>query len=110
MRVDRSGLGIARIWRGRTRPENADTYEAYLRASIAPLGELARGFMLLREDRAEETEFITISYWDSVEAMSSFAGDDPTRIHHLDRDPELLIELPDRVQVLEVLIDHPRAP
>ena len=27
-----------------------------------------------------ETEFITISYWESVEAMAAFAGEDPTRI------------------------------
>ena len=37
---------------------------------------------------------MTISYWESREAMSSFTGDDPTRIHHLERDAEFLIELP----------------
>jgi hypothetical protein len=57
---------------------------------------------MFREDRAEETEFVTISYWESVEAMSRFAGDDPRRIHHLPRDPEFLIELPGTVQVLEI--------
>jgi heme-degrading monooxygenase HmoA len=57
---------------------------------------------MLREDQAEETEIVTISYWESVEAMSRFTGDDPRRIHHLPRDPEFLIELPDSVQVLEI--------
>jgi hypothetical protein len=37
-----------------------------------------------------------------VEAMSRFAGRDPRRIHHLARDAEFLIELPDSVQVLEI--------
>src|SRR3546814_5888155 len=54
--------------------------------------------LMLREDRADESEFVTISYWESVEAMSRFAGDDPRRIHHLERDPEFLIELPEGVQ------------
>ena len=45
---------------------------------------------------------MTISYWESVEAMSRFAGPDPRRIHHLERDPEFLIELPSGVQVLDI--------
>jgi len=44
----------------------------------------------------------SLSYWESVEAMSRFAGKDPRRIHHLPRDPEFLIELPQSVQVLEI--------
>jgi heme-degrading monooxygenase HmoA len=58
---------------------------------------------MFREDREGETEFVTISYWESVEAMSRFAGDDPRRIHHLPRDEELLIELPEAVQVMQIL-------
>ena len=56
----------------------------------------------MREDRPGESEFVTISYWESVEAMSRFAGPDPRRIHHLARDQEFLIELPASVQVLRI--------
>jgi hypothetical protein len=35
--------------------------------------------------------------------MSRFTGGDPTRIHHLDRDPEFLIELPQSVQILGIV-------
>jgi hypothetical protein len=44
-----------------------------------------------------------ISYWESLEAMAAFAGPDPTRIHHLERDAEFLIELPKTVQILRLL-------
>ena len=54
-------------------------------------------------DHADETEFMTISYWESVEAMARFTGGDPNKIHHLPRDEELLIELPRSVQVLRLL-------
>ena len=95
---------IARIWRGRTTAQRADEYAQYLyEHGIRPLGEKALGVQLFREDRAGETEFVTISYWESVEAMSRFAGPDPRRIHHLERDAEFLIELPSGVQVLEVV-------
>ncbi len=40
--------------------------------------EKALGVQNFREDRESETEFVTISYWPSIEAMSSFAGSDPT--------------------------------
>jgi hypothetical protein len=95
---------IARIWRGRTPAARADEYARYLyEHGIRPLEEKAMGVQLLREDRAEESEFVTISYWESVEAMSRFAGADPRRIHHLERDPEFLIQLPSGVQILDIV-------
>ena len=98
---------IARIWRGRTATSRADEYAAYLyEQGIKPLEKKALGVQLLREDRENESEFVTISYWESVEAMSRFAGSDPRRIHHLERDAEFLIELPQGVQVLEITASH----
>ena len=104
---DRKRPTIARIWRGRTRPERADEYEAYnYEVGIKPLIEKALGVQTLREDRADETEFVTISYWENIEAMSRFTGADPTRIHHLDRDAEFLIELPQRVEIHKIRHAH----
>lgn len=98
---------VARIWRGRTTRARADEYEAYnYEVGIKPLIEKAMGVQTFREDREYETEFLTISYWESVEAMAAFAGEDPTRIHHLDRDAEFLIELPRSVQILRLRISH----
>jgi heme-degrading monooxygenase HmoA len=95
---------IARIWRGRTTPARADAYARYLyEHGIKPLVEKALGVQMFREDRESESEFVTISYWESVEAMSRFAGNDPRRIHHLERDAEFLIELPSGVQILEIV-------
>jgi heme-degrading monooxygenase HmoA len=98
---------IARIWRGRTRKDRADHYEAYsYDAGIKPLIEKAMGVQTFREDRENETEFITVSYWENIEAMSWFTGGDPTHIHHLERDPEFLIELPEKVQILQIRASH----
>jgi heme-degrading monooxygenase HmoA len=100
---------IARIWRGRTRRAVADEYERYnYEVGIKPLIEKALGVQTLREDRGDETEFMTISYWESIEAMARFTGSDPTKVHHLDRDPEFLIELPKEVQILRLLTSHGR--
>jgi hypothetical protein len=95
---------IARIWRGRTTAANADEYARYLHEhGFKPLVKKALGVQLFRDDRADESHFVTISYWESVEAMSRFAGPDPRRIHHLERDAEFLIELPQSVEILEII-------
>jgi hypothetical protein len=93
----------ARIWRGRTTREKADAYQRYwLEAGTAPL--IARGALsvqMLREDSSEYSEFTTISWWRSIDAMAP--GSDPLKAHHLPRDREFLIELPESVQILTVL-------
>ena len=95
---------IVRIWRGRVPAAKADDYASYnYEVGIKPLEEKALGVQSLREDRDGESEFITISYWESIEAMARFTGSDPRRIHHLPRDPEFLIELPRSVQILEII-------
>lgn len=72
---------IARLWRGWTTPTNADAYEALLQGTILPgiaarAMEGYRGAHLLRDDREEETEFVTLLWFDSLEAVRAFAGAD----------------------------------
>ena len=98
---------IARIWRGRTRPDIADRYEAYLKKEgIPPLERTALGVQLFREDRADESWFTTISYWSDLASMTAFTRGEPTKVHHLDRDAEFLIELPEAIQIHRIVIDR----
>jgi hypothetical protein len=101
---------IARIWRGRTTGAIAGEYARYLLAhGLQPLVERALAVQMFREDRDDESEFVTISWWESVEAMSRFVGDDSRRIHRLPRDEEYLIELPKDVQVVEIIASEGHA-
>ncbi|UPJ52422.1 hypothetical protein IVB30_14370 [Bradyrhizobium sp. 200] len=98
---------IARIWRGRTRPEIADSYEAYIKAEgIPPLEKTALGVQLFREDREQESWFTTISYWSDLQSMTAFTKGEPTKVHHLDRDPEFLMELPEFIQIHRILVNR----
>jgi heme-degrading monooxygenase HmoA len=72
---------IARFWRGWTTPANADAYEALLRTTIFPgirQRRIAgfRGIELLRRPVGPEVEFVTIMWFDSLEAVRAFAGAD----------------------------------
>lgn len=98
---------IARIWRGRARAEIADAYETYIKAEgIPPLEKTALGVQLFREDGEAESWFTTISYWSNIEDMTAFTKGEPTKVHHLDRDAEFLIELPERIQIHRILLDR----
>ena len=72
---------IARIWHGWTAPENADPYERLLKDEIFTGIESRRipGFreiQLLRRSLGDEVEFVTVMWFDSLEAVRAFAGDD----------------------------------
>ena len=97
---------VVRIWRGRT----CATAPMRMKLTTTKLASSrftkALGIQTFREDREHETEFMTISYWENVEAMRQFTGDDPTQVHHLERDAEFLLELPKAVQILRLLTSH----
>jgi heme-degrading monooxygenase HmoA len=70
---------IARIWHGWTTPGNADAYETLLRTEVLPgISRIAgaRGAYVLRSALEDEVEFVTITLWDSLDAVRAFAGDD----------------------------------
>jgi len=72
---------ISRIWHGWTTLDNADKYEMLLKEEIfvGIQDRHIRGFksiQLLRRDIGEETEFVTIMLFDSLDAVREFAGED----------------------------------
>ena len=70
---------IARTWRGTVRRADAEQYADYIRETgFAEYGQTPgnRGAWMLRRDEGERTEFITLSLWDSEDAIRAFAGDD----------------------------------
>jgi len=72
---------ITRIWRGWTAPSDADAYERLLRDTVLS-GIAARGIPgyngahLLRRHDGDEIEFVTILWFESIDAVRTFAGDD----------------------------------
>jgi hypothetical protein len=73
---------ICRTWHGWTGKAQADAYEAYLRDELFPrvARELAsrgyRGYHVLRRDAGDEIEFLTMVWFDSIESVRGFAGND----------------------------------
>ena len=74
---------IARMWHGWTTTQDADAYEALLRAEIFPgiLAKQVEGFERIELFRrpfqaADEVEFMTVMWFASQEAVTAFVGED----------------------------------
>jgi antibiotic biosynthesis monooxygenase (ABM) superfamily enzyme len=69
---------ITRLWRGWTLPENADAYEQFLLTRLFPSMRAITGFRgadLLRRTHGAEVAFVTLTRFDSLDAIRAFAGD-----------------------------------
>jgi heme-degrading monooxygenase HmoA len=72
---------ISRIWHGYTTFENSDAYENLLKEEIF-VGIKSReikGFkeiQLFKRQLENEVEFITVMWFDSLESVKEFAGED----------------------------------
>jgi heme-degrading monooxygenase HmoA len=97
---------IARLWHGAVPAAKADAYTAYLRTTgvrecRATPGN--RGVEVLRRTSGGKTHFWFISFWDSMDAIRGFAGDDVERAHYYPEDRDYLIALEPTVMHYEVV-------
>ncbi len=72
---------ISRVWHGWTTTANADAYESLLKSEIftgIQNRQISgyRGIQLLRRNLDDEVEFVTTMWFDSIEAVRVFAGED----------------------------------
>jgi antibiotic biosynthesis monooxygenase (ABM) superfamily enzyme len=88
-------MTVKRIWHGWTTPENAQAYEDLLNSHVFPGIEAKnipgyRSIELLRLDRGEEVEFITIMTFDELQNVIDFQGEDYTRCYVPDQARQVL--------------------
>jgi len=70
---------IGRLWHGWTSRANADAYENLLRTRVFPSIHRVPGHTgayLMRRDSGDEVEFVTLTFFTSMEAVRAFAGND----------------------------------
>ncbi len=72
---------ICRTWHGWATPANADTYESIVRGRVIPGIEAKRipGFPhidLMRRDLENEVEFLTVMWFDDIDSIRRFVGED----------------------------------
>jgi heme-degrading monooxygenase HmoA len=101
---------ICRIWHGWTTPENAAAYEQVVRGEVIPDIEARRipGFRaigLMRRPIEEGTEFATIMWFDDLDAVKAFVGEEYEVAHVPERARAVLSRFDERSAHYEIL-DH----
>ncbi|MBA2514382.1 MAG: antibiotic biosynthesis monooxygenase [Solirubrobacterales bacterium] len=97
---------IMRTWRGAVRPEDAERYrEHQADTGVRDYRETPgnRGALVLRRTQGDLVEFTTVSFWESMEAVRAFAGDDPGRARFYPGDDALLAEKDEHADHYEVV-------
>ena len=95
-------VAVVRMWTGVVRTEDRSAYAGYVeRTGMAEYratpGNLD-AWLLTRDLGDGRTEITTVSRWESLEAITNFAGTDLDRAVYYPEDDRYLVERDDRVR------------
>ncbi|MGO9864373.1 MAG: antibiotic biosynthesis monooxygenase family protein [Terriglobales bacterium] len=96
---------IARIWHGKTKSCDAETYLEYLFKSGIPAYRATagnRGAWVLRRIDGDAAHFMTLSFWESRDDIAAFAGADIEVAKYYPEDEKYLVEFEPTVAHYEV--------
>jgi heme-degrading monooxygenase HmoA len=92
---------ICRIWHGRTLRSKADAYARFVASRAIPDYRSVPGNLnvyVLRRDDAEVSHFLTVTHWESEDAIRGFAGSDIQKARYYPEDADFLLEFEPHVQ------------
>ena len=97
---------VVRIWHGRVPTVKADAYRWFLNQRAIPDYQAVPGnlsvHILERMDGAI-THFITMTFWESMDVIRGFAGEDIERAKYYPEDQDYLLEFEPTVVHYEVV-------
>lgn len=96
---------IARIWHGTTDAVKANDYLEFLNKTGIPDYRSTNGNLgayVLRRIENDKVHFLTLSFWESLDAIKTFAGEDYERARYYPQDKEFLLEFEPTVQHYEL--------
>jgi heme-degrading monooxygenase HmoA len=94
------------MWHGRVPTSKAQTYRAFQNERAIPDYQSVEGNInayILEREEGEITHFITLTFWDDLEAIKGFAGEDAEKAKYYPEDKDYLLEFEPRVVHYEVV-------
>ncbi len=99
---------IVRMWHGRVPAGKAAAYRDFLNQRAIPDYRSTPGNLsvhILERSQGEVTHFITLTFWESLEAIRAFAGEDVERAKYYPEDRDFLLEFEPTVVHYEVVAE-----
>jgi heme-degrading monooxygenase HmoA len=97
---------IVRMWHGRVPTAKAAAYREFTNGRAIPDYRSVPGNLsvhVLERAEGEVTHFVTLTFWESLEAIRAFAGADLEKAKYYPEDAEFLLEYEPRVVHYEVV-------
>ena len=97
---------IVRMWHGRVPTSKAEAYRAFTNErAIADYQSVAgnSSVHILERQEGNVTHFITLTFWENLEAIEGFAGEDVEAAKYYPEDKGFLLEFEPRVVHYEVV-------
>ncbi len=99
---------IARIWKGQTKVEHADEYTDFMKRRAIPDYNQTEGFIkltFLRRMDQDYAYFDLLTFWDNIEVIKNFAGEDYEKAKYYPEDKNYLVDFPEKVVHYEVFAE-----
>ena len=102
---------IARIWNGKTRIEDFEEYTEFMKSRAIPDYKKTKGFVkliFLRTTNDDIGHFKLITFWENLEVIKNFAGQDFEKAKYYPEDEKFLLEFEEKVTHYEVFAEESR--
>lgn len=99
---------IARIWHGRTKIEDFEEYTEFMKSKAIPDYQKTDGFVkltFLRRIDGNIGHFTLITFWENLEVIKNFAGEDFEKAKYYSEDENFLLEFEEKVTHYEVFAE-----
>ncbi len=86
---------IVRMWHGRVPTTKAKTYRVFTKGRAIPDYRSVPGNIsvhILERQEGDITHFITLTFWESLDAIRGFAGADVEKAKYYPEDKDFLLE------------------
>jgi heme-degrading monooxygenase HmoA len=97
---------IVRMWHGRVPSQKAAAYRRFLNDRAIPDYRSVPGNIsvhVLERPDGDVTDFVTLTFWESMAAIREFAGDDVAAAKYYPEDRDFLLEFEPTVSHYEVV-------
>jgi len=101
---------IARVWHGKVPASKAEAYRAFVTARAIPDYRSVEGNLsvhVLERAEGDVAHFITLTFWENLEAIRAFAGEDVNAAKYYPEDHDFLLEFEPKVAHYRVVGKSP---
>ncbi len=100
---------IVRMWHGRVDSSKSDEYAEFVKQRAAPDYRSVDGLqklLFLRKNEKDVAHFLLVTYWDSMESVKKFAGEQPEKAKYYPEDDQFLLEKEELSALYEVFYEQ----